>query len=69
MDNFALVPRKAEKEDKLLENKSKRDKRYKRKWKPYKNLSYAEKKYLADKESFKDNFKRVNIRILNKIGA
>jgi hypothetical protein len=32
---------------------------YSRKWKPYKYMSYDEKKRLMDKESYKDHLKQV----------
>jgi hypothetical protein len=48
---------------KFLENKSKRDKssHMGRKWKPYKYMTYEEKKRLADKESLKDHMRQVRI--------
>jgi hypothetical protein len=46
---------------KLLENKTKRNKynQMGRKWKPYKFMTYEEKKRLADKEALKDHWKQV----------
>jgi hypothetical protein len=57
MDKNALAVR--TKEDKMLENKSKRDFKQKRKWKPWNELTYQEKKFLIDKESLKDQIKNV----------
>lgn len=64
MEKDALVlKRTCSKTDKFLENKSKRDAKSKRKWKPYKELTYEERKSLSDRESIKDHFKQVRVYI------
>jgi len=47
---------------KFLENKRKRDINIGRKWKPYKYMTYEEKKRLADKEALKDHMRQVKIK-------
>lgn len=47
------------KDIRLLENKTKRDKKEKRKWKPFNALNYEEKRHLMEKEAFKDAMKSV----------
>jgi hypothetical protein len=54
---------------KILSNKTKRNnkKNYPKsgeKWKPYKYMTYEEKKRLADRESFKDHLKQVKLFVL-----
>lgn len=46
---------------KFLENKRKRDNNIGRKWKPYKYMTYEEKKRLADKAALKDHMRQVKL--------
>ena len=48
--------------NKMLENKTKRNPHsWKRRWKPYKDLTYAEKKMLEEKAEIKDYYKQVSL--------
>ena len=51
---------------KLIGNKIDRDlnSKYGRKWKPYKYMTFEEKKRMADRESIKDHRKHVRKNIL-----
>lgn len=62
MNEFAIMKKPNNKsltnKNTFLENKIKKDKR-KKKWKPYKYLSYEEKKKLENKEALRDKKKQV----------
>jgi hypothetical protein len=62
MKNQDLMLKTSSKNVKLLENKVKREgKPTSKKWKPYKHMTYEEKKRLGDKEALKDHLKHVSL--------
>ena len=59
MKNSDTLPRSKE-VDQLLEQKTKREgKFWKKKWKPYNQMTYKDKQKLSDKEALKDHLKAV----------
>jgi len=65
MHNDALILSKTiPKACKYLDNNTKKNCKYKKKWKPWTELTYEEKIILADKESIKDELRQVRIFLL-----
>jgi hypothetical protein len=65
MENSQTVKNKSNGDSKTNVNVNRKYSKYHRKWKPYKYLSYAEKKFLSDKESHMDHLKNVNFILFN----
>lgn len=59
MEDSKTIVNKSNKDARANVILNKKNSKYHRKWKPFKYLSFAEKKYLSDKEAHMDHLKNV----------